>query len=92
MHQMILTVHEIDVRTPVCVEIHYLFFFREFQLSSGLSKTNNTVCGIESAESDYLTFLDNSFCPENTDCLPNGQCLFPCQKTSDCLDGEQCER
>ena len=60
--------------------------------TSGLSKTNNTLCGIESAEYNYLTFLDNSFCPENTDCLPNGQCLFPCQKTSDCLDGENCER
>ena len=57
-----------------------------------LSKTNNTVCAVESAESDYLTFLDNSFCPENTDCLPNGQCLTPCQKTSDCEYGEYCER
>ena len=62
-------------------------------LTSGLSKTNNTLCGIESAEFNYLTFLANSECPENTECLPNGQCLRPCLETSDCAEyGEHCER
>ena len=69
-----------------------LFIIIQRISSSGLSKTNNTACGIESAEFNNLTFLANSECPENTDCLPNGQCLFPCQKTSDCADGENCER
>ena len=41
--------------------------------TSGLSKTNNTHSGIESAEYNYLTFLDNSFCPENQKTLTVSQ-------------------
>ena len=34
---------------PVAAEIRYLLLFREYQLNSGLTKTN-TLCWIESAE------------------------------------------
>ena len=72
---------------------HYLLSFREFQLVDYRKLICNTLCGIENAEFNYLTFLANIECPENTDCLPNGQCLFPCQKTSDCAEYvENCER
>ena len=57
-----------------------------------ISGDQQGVCGIESAKFNYLTFLADSECPEYTTCLPNGQCLTPCQKTSDCEYGEYCER
>ena len=76
-----------------CLCRNSLFIIIQRISTNGISKTNNTLCGIESAEFIYLTFLADSECPENTECLPNGQCLTPCQKTSDCAEyGEHCER
>ena len=70
-----------------------LFIIIQRISTSGLLKTDSTLCGIEIAEFNYLILLANSECPVDTECLPNGQCLFPCQKTSDCAEyGENCER
>ena len=77
---------------PVSAKIHHLILFREFQQVDYVKLITRSV-GLNVQNFFILTFLANSECPEDTKCLPNGQCLTHCQKTSDCAEyGEHCER